>query len=328
MTVSAPRDSDRSAGRSIPDTVTHLAPPTAAAALDRSPGGWSQLEAIIRMVTEREKDFADALEAGSGSRRRRGVAGRPGAGDGGSEVRPQARTQLDEAGPGEDAGERPAGQGVGAARAPRRGAHHRAVELPGAPRPRAAGRRGRRGQLRGAQAVREHAGAARRARPAGPRVPRRRGRRGRRGCGRRDTATARPGLRPLLLHRQPGGRQGRDGRRREAPHPGDARARRQEPGDRRRRRQGWRWRPTDRLGQAAELRPDVRRARLRAGRPHVRDSHSSPSSPRRSTRSTGDPTVPIINARQAGRVAGLRRERRRQDRPRRQGRRRRAPRSN
>jgi aldehyde dehydrogenase (NAD+) len=62
MTVSAPRESDRSAGRSIPDTVTQLR------ATFRSghtrPLDWriAQLEAIVRMLTEREKEFADALE--------------------------------------------------------------------------------------------------------------------------------------------------------------------------------------------------------------------------------------------------------------------------
>jgi aldehyde dehydrogenase (NAD+) len=61
MTVSAPRESDRSAGRSIPDTVTRLRA-TYRGGRTR-PLAWrvGQLEAIVRMVTEREKEFADAL---------------------------------------------------------------------------------------------------------------------------------------------------------------------------------------------------------------------------------------------------------------------------
>ena len=62
MTVSAPRESDRSAGRSIPDTVAQLRA-TYRAGRTR-PIAWrlAQLEAMIRLLTEREKDFADALE--------------------------------------------------------------------------------------------------------------------------------------------------------------------------------------------------------------------------------------------------------------------------
>jgi aldehyde dehydrogenase (NAD+) len=62
MTVSAPRESDRSAGRSIPDTVARLR----ATYRDghTRPVAWrlGQLEAIVRMITEREKEFAEALE--------------------------------------------------------------------------------------------------------------------------------------------------------------------------------------------------------------------------------------------------------------------------
>ena len=61
MTVSAPRESDRSAGRSIPDTVAQLRA-TYRGGRTR-PAAWrvAQLEAIIRMLAEREKEFADAL---------------------------------------------------------------------------------------------------------------------------------------------------------------------------------------------------------------------------------------------------------------------------
>ncbi|MDT4920817.1 MAG: aldehyde dehydrogenase [Pseudonocardiales bacterium] len=61
MTISAPRESDRSSARSIPDTVTQLR------ATFRSgrtrPVEWrlGQLDALIRMLTEREADFAQAL---------------------------------------------------------------------------------------------------------------------------------------------------------------------------------------------------------------------------------------------------------------------------
>jgi aldehyde dehydrogenase (NAD+) len=61
MTISAPRESDRSSARSIPDTVTQLR------ATFRSgrtrPVEWrlGQLDALIRMLTEREADFARAL---------------------------------------------------------------------------------------------------------------------------------------------------------------------------------------------------------------------------------------------------------------------------
>jgi aldehyde dehydrogenase (NAD+) len=62
MTVSAPRESDRSAGRGVPDTVAQLR------ATFRSgrtrPIEWriAQLQALIRLVTEREAEFATALE--------------------------------------------------------------------------------------------------------------------------------------------------------------------------------------------------------------------------------------------------------------------------
>ena len=62
MTVSASRESDRSAGRSVPDTVARLR------ATFRSgrtrPVEWriGQLEALVRLMTEREADFAAALE--------------------------------------------------------------------------------------------------------------------------------------------------------------------------------------------------------------------------------------------------------------------------
>jgi aldehyde dehydrogenase (NAD+) len=61
MTVSAPRESDRSAGRSIPDTVARLRA-TYRGGRTR-PVAWrlGQLEAIVRMITEREKEFAEAL---------------------------------------------------------------------------------------------------------------------------------------------------------------------------------------------------------------------------------------------------------------------------
>src|SRR4051794_6543725 len=61
MTVSAPRESDRSAGRSIPDTVAQLRA-TYRGGRTR-PVAWriAQLEAIVRMVAEREKEFAEAL---------------------------------------------------------------------------------------------------------------------------------------------------------------------------------------------------------------------------------------------------------------------------
>jgi aldehyde dehydrogenase (NAD+) len=62
MTVSAPRESDRSAGRSVPDTVAQLR------ATFRSgrtrPLEWriGQLEALVRLMSEREAEFAAALQ--------------------------------------------------------------------------------------------------------------------------------------------------------------------------------------------------------------------------------------------------------------------------
>lgn len=62
MTVSTPRESDRSAGHSVPDTVAQLR------ATFRSgrtrPIEWriGQLEALMRLVTEREAELAAALE--------------------------------------------------------------------------------------------------------------------------------------------------------------------------------------------------------------------------------------------------------------------------
>ncbi len=81
--------------------------------------------------------------------------------------------------------------------------------------------------------------------------------------------------------------------------------------------------PPHRVREDAELRPDLRGAGLRTGRPEgarqlrrrAQQRHLGSSRPR--------PTLPIINTRQAGRIAGLVEQRRRQDRPRRQGRRRR-----
>jgi aldehyde dehydrogenase (NAD+) len=66
MTVSASHSADLSAGRSIPDTVAHLR------ATFRSgrtrPIEWriAQLEAIVRLVTERESEFAAALASDLG----------------------------------------------------------------------------------------------------------------------------------------------------------------------------------------------------------------------------------------------------------------------
>ena len=85
-----------------------------------------------------------------------------------------------------------------------------------------------------AQAVGGGTGDGRRAGRPGPALPRRARRAGRDRRRRGDDRTARPSVRPHLLHRQRHGRPGRHGGRRRPPHAGDARARRQEPGDRHR----------------------------------------------------------------------------------------------
>ena len=90
-----------------------------------------------------------------------------------------------------------------------------------------------------------------------------RGGRGRR-CG--QPGADRAGLRPRVVHRRhrdrPQGLRGRGA----APDAGHAGTRRQEPGDRRGGRRPRRRGQADRVDQADELRPDLRRARLRAGR--------------------------------------------------------------
>ena len=101
---------------------------------------------------------------------------------------------------------------------------------------------------------------------AGAALPRQRCDRGDRGRRRGEPGADRAGLRPGDVHRRhrdrPQGLRGRGA----APDPGHPRAGRQEPGDRRRRRRRRRRRQADRLDQAAQLRPDLHRPRLRAGR--------------------------------------------------------------
>ena len=172
-----------------------------------------------------------------------------------------------------DAAQAPAARDVAAARprlgrvrAVRHGAGHRRVELPVRADARARRRRHRRGEHRGAQAVRGRAGVVGADGRAGAAVPRQRRDRGDRGRRRGQPGTDRAGLRPPAVHRRhrdrPQGLRGR-GAAPDAGHPG---ARRQEPGDRRGRRRHRRRGQADRLDQADQLRPDLHRARLRAGR--------------------------------------------------------------
>ena len=147
----------------------------------------------------------------------------------------------------------------------------------------------------------------------------------RRGRRARDHGAARGALRPHLLHRQRPRRPRRDGGRGEAPDAGDARARRQEPVHRRRRRRPRGRRAPHRLGQVPERRPDLRRARLRAGAPVARGGAGASCSRRTSASSTATirsaaPTTPASSStRHFDRLAKLLRER--------QGRRRRRSRS-
>ncbi len=64
MTVSASRNPDVSAARGIPDTVTQLR--TTFRSGRTRPIEWrlAQLDAIVRLVTERESEFAEALAEG------------------------------------------------------------------------------------------------------------------------------------------------------------------------------------------------------------------------------------------------------------------------
>ena len=98
--------------------------------------------------------------------------------------------------------------------------------------------------------------------PEVSRSRRRGGRRGRRG---RDHRAARSSGSITSSTRATAGRAHRDGGGSQAPHAGDAGARRQEPVHRRRAARPRGRRAPDRLGQVLQLRPDLRRARLRAG---------------------------------------------------------------
>ena len=153
------------------------------------------------------------------------------------------------------------------ARAARAGADPRGVELPRATDARTAGGRGRRRQLRGAQAVGTRSGKRGRDGSTSRRVSRPRRRRAGRGRRRSGDRTAGRAVRRDLLHRRHGGRADRDAGGRAEPDARHARTRRQVPlpgGPQRERRGG---RSADRLGQVSQRRPNVRRAGLRAGRP-------------------------------------------------------------
>ncbi len=62
MTVSASRNSDIASGRSIPDTVAQLRATFRGGRTKPIEWRLAQLDAIVRLVAEREKDFAEALE--------------------------------------------------------------------------------------------------------------------------------------------------------------------------------------------------------------------------------------------------------------------------
>ena len=109
-------------------------------------------------------------------------------------------------------------------------------------------------------------------------------------------------------------RPGRDGRGREAPHAGHARARRQEPGDRRPQREPRRRGAAHRVGQVPQRRPDLRRARLRARRPATSKAAPRPHRRRRARvlrrRPAASPDYGrIINDRHFDRLARLPRRR-------------------
>ena len=101
---------------------------------------------------------------------------------------------------------------------------------------------------------------------AGAAVPRLRGDRGDRGRRRGQPGTHRAGLRQAVLHRRHRDRPQGLRERRAAPDAGHPGTGRQEPGDRGSRRRRRRRRQAHRLDQADELRPDLHRAGLRAGR--------------------------------------------------------------
>ena len=168
----------------------------------------------------------------------------------------------------------PAGQRPGAARAARRDRDHLALELSAPARPLAAGRRARRRQPGDGQAV----GADPRLLGTAPAPGRGAVRRGggggdhRRGRGRPGLRLA--ALRSSALHRLDRGRpQGLSGRRRQSG-AGDARARRQVAGHRLPRLRSRQGGAEHRLRQVRQCRPDLHRARLRAGAGRARSAPS------------------------------------------------------
>ncbi|MCK7498545.1 MAG: hypothetical protein MZW92_53900 [Comamonadaceae bacterium] len=118
------------------------------------------------------------------------------------EVRAQAPEHLDAGAAGAHADDGAARAQLHPARAQGRGADHRAVELPAVDGRRAAGRRHRRGQLRGDEALRGHRAHLRGDRCDPAALPRQGRVRGRRGRHARDHRAARAALRPHPLHRQ------------------------------------------------------------------------------------------------------------------------------
>ena len=303
----------------IPGTVGGCAKPSQTGRTRSIEWRKQQLQALEQMMVENEP--ADRRGAGAGPRPQavRGVAGRHRQhrrrGQGRRQERPQVDApQVPDAG--DVAAARPR---LGRVRAVRHRADHRRVELPVRVDARARRRRHRRGEHRRAQAVRGGAGVVGADGRAGAEVPGQRRDRGDRGRRRGQPGAHRAGLRPPAVHRRHRDRpQGLRGRRL-APDARHAGARRQEPGHRRGRRRHRRRGQADRLDQADQLRPDLHRAGLRAGR------REDPRRTRRQDQGRGDDVrvrrpereadrqpAPLRPAdRLAGRDQGQRRDRRR-----------------
>ena len=212
-------------------------------------------DAIAKALAEDlDRNAAEAFIADVATHRRR------------SEVRGQEGAQV-------DASQVPAARDATAARsrlgrvrALRHRADHRRLELPVLPDAGPGGRGDRRRKRRHPQAFRNRRGVVATDGRAGTPLSRQRRDRGRRGRRHGESGTHRAGPGPRHVHRRhrdrPQGLRGRGA----ASDPRHTRTRRQESGDRGgRRRRGCRGQ-ADRLDQDHERRPDLRRARLRAGR--------------------------------------------------------------
>ena len=205
-----------------------------------------------------ERRLRQSRETGSAARRIP-------AGEGRDRRRAETRQALDESAAPQHQQMAAAGAREGRAAAARRGRHHRAVELSGAARRRAARQRVDRRQSRDHQNVRTdaaHLGAVRAVDRPDLRARSRRGRERRRRARRRVQRAA---LRPPAVHRLDQGRPRSDARRRRASDAGHARTGRQVAGHHRRARALRQRGGQPHRRQDAQRGANLRRAGLRAG---------------------------------------------------------------